>query len=144
MAAVGATMTVSALAPFTIAGYAVADNWNDVHKATDTTGLVDSNGIVTGAEITFNTDYSYSLYNNVDDVWDGTGTVLNGFPELMKNATRIANSDFGHSSGSEEKELLQVKNIPYSSYVVVVYMFNDGGGRTGKVNGWQPELLFHQ
>lgn len=112
-----------------LAGYAVADNWTDVWKATNTTvvtDLIDSNGNTTPASIIFNNDYSWGVYNNIDS---GPGAVH----DLNKNAVRIANSNFGHNSGSAEKTLLTVSGIPYSEYTAIVYLLNDGGGRTAKV-----------
>lgn len=109
----------------TVAGYAVADNWNEINQPNNTTvveGLVDDKGVVTTAFIAFNNDYSWYVTNNINSYDPGTGTVDNGLSELQRNSLRLVNADTGHNTGSTEKELVRIEGIPYSKYTAIVYL----------------------
>ncbi len=114
-----------------VAGYVPVAYWNQVLRAENGTtygSLVDSLNNPTSVNFTVNRDYEYyNVYLNIDSGTEGLLT------DWEKNTIRVNYSNIGCNSGSENRPLVSVNNIPFKRYNMIVYLTNDAHSRNASI-----------
>lgn len=114
------------LAPSDVAGVQAVSNWNNSWPSNPTTDLVDDTGSATTL------DLAYSSFGQWSVTGSGPGMDADGTfnRNLLNGYLNAGNAAWGPSITYSRVELTQ---IPYAQYDVIVYFSSDVAGREGDV-----------